>query len=265
MARYNRNRQTRKAIRAGRRTRRRPKRATRQRNQNSRAIAQLVKQVYVPRQFKLLQNAELTGATNIYPLVHPTEYTPCFQNYGSQAGTGVGTIYHMTGIKTKWMIQPEDTTVGTVDVFLQCFIVGVKPFQARKFREANLTLTENYHYTHAHLDTAGGTIDGNGFVMLNREIFDVKYNSGVRHIGNETLTGNNSTTIQDESTWGSTYTRHKRTIKSDNTSQVFTQLTNEDVRDSAQLYFIIFSNASLTAPLFFTANHIIYGSSTRGI
>jgi hypothetical protein len=73
------------------------------------------------------------------------------------------------------------------------------------------------------------------------------------------------TNIRDTATFGSTYTPWRRTIKSESANQVFTAMDNTDIRDSAQLYFLIFSNAQESSELFFSTNHVIYGTSTRGV
>lgn len=251
--------------RAPRRTKRRQSRAVKQRNKNSKAIAKLVKQVYIPRQFVLQKTGTISSGIAIYPIIKPDDYTPAFQNYNSVAGSGVGSIYHMSGVKTKWFIQPEDVDLETANVMIQVFIVGMRPLQARKFRESGNTLVADFHYTSVALDTVAGALDGFGLVMLNREIFDVKYNSGIRRIANATLTGTDVTTIQDTATHGGSYIRHKRTIQGENPSQLFSSMSNTDIRDSTQLYMITFSNASSTSPLFYTNNHVIYGSTTRGV
>jgi hypothetical protein len=211
------------------------------------------------------QTGTISTGISLYPLIKPDDFTACFQNYNSAAGSGVGSIYHMSGIKTKWFVQPEDVTLGTSNVMLQMFIVGMRPLQARKFREAGQTMVADFHYTSVALDTTLGAQDGFGLVMLNREIFDVKYNSGVRRIGNETLLGTDVSNIRDTATHGGSYIRHKRTIQGENPSQLFATMSNTDIRDSVQLYVITFSNATEGAPLFYTHNHVIYGSTTRGI
>lgn len=260
-----RGRQVRRPVKPRWKTKKRQKQAARQRNANSKAINKLVRQVYAPRQFQLQQHGTLDEPAHLYPIVFPSEYTACFQNYNSVAGTGVGSEYHMSGVKTRWMIQPESTLEGTTDVWAQVFIVSLQPGQARKFRKDGNQLVAEHHFVYAPLDTAMGQLYGHTHIMLNREIFNVHYSSGQRRIGNVTLIGTEVSNIQDTSTYGSTYTPWKRTIKGETSNQVFTAMTNEDIRDSAQLYVLIFSNASDTSELFYSFNHVIYGTSTRGI
>lgn len=257
--------QRRRPIRRIRRKRKRVSKATRQRNQNTKAINKLVKQVYQPRQYQLLQHGTLDQYTHIYPIVFPSEYTPIFQNYNEVAGTGVGSVYEMSGVKTRWMIQPESIIAGTADVWCQVFIVSLKKQQGRKFRQAGMALVDDHHFAYAPLDTVGGLVDGFTHIILNREIFDIHYSSGQRRLGNTTLLDEPVTNIRDTATYGNTYTPWKRTIKGETSAQPFTDMDNTDIRDSAQLYFLIFSNAQSSAELFFSCNHVIYGSSTRGI
>lgn len=171
----------------------------------------------------------------------------------------------MSGIKTRWMIQPESVLEGTADVWLQVFIVSLMPGQARKFRNDGNALVDEHHFVYGPLDTIGGLSYGNTHVMLNREIFKVHYSSGTRRIGNVTLIGEEVTNIQDTATYGHTYTPWKKTIKGETSAQQFTAMSNEDIRDSAQLYVLIFSNATDASELFYSFNHVIYGSSTRGV
>lgn len=248
-------------------TSRRPRQsaATRQRNANSKAINTLVKQVYLPRQYQLQQNGQLTQYTHIYPIVMPDEYAPVFQNYNTTVSTAVGSQYHMSGVKTRWLMQPESIIEGTSDVWAQVFIVSLKPFQSRKFRANNLQLTANYHFSYAPLDTVAGLAYGYTHIMLNRQIFNIHYSSGQRRMGNTTLLGEEVTTIQDTAIYGNTYTPWKKTIKGDTAAQMFQDMSKDDIRDSAQLYVLIFSNAQEDSPLFYSFNHLIYGSSTRGL
>lgn len=260
-----RQRQRRRPVRRQITRRRRLSRAARQRNANSKAINTLTKDLYVPRSFQLQQHGTLNEYQHIYPIVFPSEYTACFQNYNSIAGTGVGSIYHMSGVRTRWMIQPESILNNTADVWIQVFIVSLRRAQGRKFRKNQLALTEDLHFVYAPLDSSGGLVDGFTHIMLNKEIFNVHYSSGQRRIGNATLMDEEVTNIRDTATFGSTYTPWRRTIKSESANQVFTAMDNTDIRDSAQLYFLIFSNAQESSELFFSTNHVIYGTSTRGV
>jgi hypothetical protein len=257
--------QRRRPVRRIRQKHRRASQAVRQRNANTAAINKLTRQVYAPRQFQLVQTGTIDQYTHLYPIVYPSEWNPCFQNYNSTASTGVGSTYHISGVKTRWMIQPESIIETTNNVWVQVFIVSLRPYQGRKFRRDNMTLTDEYHFTYAPLDTVAGLSEGFTHIMLNREIFNIHYSSGQRHLGNETLIGDEVNNLRDTQIHGNTYTPWKRTIKGDSAATQIQQLSNSDIRDSAQLYFLVFSNAMLDKEIFYTVNHTIYGSSTRGV
>ena len=128
-----------------------------------------------------------------------------------------------------------------------------------------MTLTEDLHFVYAPLDSAAGLVDGFTHIILNREVFNIHYSSGQRRLGNTTLMEEPVTNIRDTATFGNTYTPWKRTMKTESSNTPFTAMDNTEIRDSAQLYFLIFSNAQSDSELFFSTNHVIYGTSTRGI
>ena len=251
-----------------RRSNYRRRRRTSNVKRNSRAIAKIRKEVYVNRQFQIRDSSTVTQEAVIQPLVAPSTWEPIFQTQGL-GGSTIISAYKMNKMLIKWMLQPENTTVGTVDVFAQYFVVSLKPQFRQAFRHElasnNNELEKDVHYSSTYLDTVAGNADGQGMYMLNPQYFRIHYNSRVRRVANQTLMGTDVTNIDNTATTGRANVTWKTMIKPYATKQNFSAITADFVRNDQQLYIIILSNATATAPLFHSMNGLVLGQSTHGI
>lgn len=197
-------------------------------------------------------------------IIDPENWTGIFQAHNLTEDETPRAFY-LDRVGIQWMIQPENTAAATVDVFAQVFIVSLKGLYAREFREntGGLNIVAGEHYAGVGLDTASGHLDGFGYFQLNPAYFNIHYHSGVRHIGNATLLNENVTNIRDTIANGKKNLAWKKTLKQGGLG-AWTELTDQDIADTTQLYTIILSNATTGSPLFRAINYCFYGTTVAG-
>lgn len=236
-------------------------------NKNTHAIAKLARQLHTKRDYSKDNSHIIEAETYVTRLVTPSTWRNVFQTFGDVNRTAVGTSYTIRRMALRYMCQPENTVAATTDGMYQLFVVSLKPAHARQFRAQGYTnLVNEYHYEKVALDSAGGLLSGFGLFMLNKDIFNIHYHSGVRRFTNTTLIGTPITNARDSTSFGYASMPWKKTLVcKDATPGGFDNYPVGDVPDNAQLYVIVLSNASVEAPLFTSMNTIVNGTSHRGL
>lgn len=236
-------------------------------DKNTKAIAKLARQLHTPRTYSRDTSAVIEGETYVSRLVTPNNWLNVFNTYGDVNRTAVGTSYTMKNMQFRYMCQPEDVLEGTTDAFYQLFVVSLKPAHARQFRaDGYQNLVNTYHYERVALDSVGGLTSGYGLFMLNRDIFTVHHHSGVRRFVNTTTLGTPISNSREGTSFGYASIPWNHTLVcKDATPGGLNNYPAADVPDTQQLYVIILSNASATAPLFTAHNTIVHGTSHRGL
>lgn len=236
-------------------------------NKNTHAIAKLARQLHTKRTYSKDNSFIIEAPTYVTRLVTPNNWANVFNTYQDVNRTAVGTSYTMRNLQLRYMCQPEDIEQGTTDAFYQMFVVSLKPAHARQYREQGYTnLVNTYHYERVALDSTGGLLDGYGLYMLNKDIFRIHYHSGVRRFVNTTAIGTPITNSREGTSFGYSNIKWNHTLVcADAQPGGFDHYTADEVPDNAQLYVMVLSNASESAPLFMAVNTIVNGTSHRGL
>lgn len=229
---------------------------------NTSVVNKLLRTNFPITQYQHKDNGTVSAATHSFLITQPNNWTECFRSY-DVPNEDVPRSYDMSSVKVKWACQCEASSSG--NQWISIFIVSLKPKTARKVLERtnNLSgLEKGLDYIAADMGSDEPvTLQGEGFYMLNPNLYNIHYRSGVRRIGQETMgAGEKVTNVRDSTTRGSYTVPFKRTIKNDEYDENgFKAIDAAHLEPRNQLYMLMMSNAQETSQIFLTANYLISG------
>lgn len=227
-------------------------------------------------QFQYPLNALVGGATaptyGVWNLINPVVWTPIFQSRTDQSVTA--SKFRGRSIGIEMMCQLSALTTGNPSpdpVTCTIFLCSLRKEVAKQFVDATnngTDLEEGVHYTKANM----GTLQGEGMVMMNKGIFNIRkikrfmiggatnffLNDEAEHLQATTNLGDNNRRIY----WKLPY---RNLIKDDGpdtttaTVSGWKTLSLDEVEPHDQLYVFMFSNAYADQGIAIHANVTITG------
>ena len=234
----------------------------RQTTKNTRAIAQLKRNVMPIRRFYDTDSGTIGSSIHVDLLTAPNNWSDCFMSH-DVPGTDLPRQYQLNHIRLKWACQCESNSSG--NQWLQIFLVSLKPKVAAKVieRTTRLSAMENeVDYIMTSAGSSGAALQGDCFFMLNPAYYTTHYASGVRRIGQTTMEGTTGdvTNIRDSTTRGTASIKFKRTLKNDEYNEDgFKAINFSKLEPRNHLYLVMFSNAQETSEIFLTYNALYTG------